>query len=246
MEPDQIKDFMRSTRWNRNNAVAYDAYRRLSRRDGWKRFLARTLAPTPPGAKVLEVGSGTGFITSILAELGFLVEGLDLSEDMLAMARNNLEREGLASRVSLAQGDAEALAFSDNQFDIVVSRWVLWTLPRPAVALAEMARILKPGGTAVLIDGRRLKPGAFGLFRSNLLNWALTGRRPGWEGPEYAKVQDALPHFTPDRTAAAFRANGLEIKEVREGLESETDGGFYSWLSGGAWSSYVVKAVKPA
>jgi ubiquinone/menaquinone biosynthesis C-methylase UbiE len=246
MKPKEVKDFMRQDRWNESNASAYDAYRRLSRRDGWKRFLAKALAKVPAGTRVLEVGSGTGFITSILVELGFEVEGIDLSEAMLTVARANLEKESLAQKVRLSQGDAESLAYPDNHFQAVVSRWVLWTLPRPAEAIGEMARVLKPGGTVLLVDGSRLKPGAFGQMRSSLVNWILTGRRPGWRGPDYKKVEPFLPHFNPDQTAAAFQANGLNVLDVWQALENETDGKVYAWLMGGTWSSYCVKAAKPS
>jgi len=246
MNPEEVKHFMRFNRWNRSNAVAYDAYRRLSRREGWKRLLARSLKGIPAGAAILEVGSGTGFITAILAELGFSVQGIDLSEEMLAVATANLQKDGWAAKVNLSLGDAESLNFDDHCFDAVVSRWVLWTLPRPQVAICEMARVLKPGGSVVLIDGSRLTPGAFGRIRANLLNWILTGRPPGWRGPDYAKVQDALPHFTPDQTAASMQANGLDVRVVEQDLESKTDGKLYFWLMGGTWSSYFVKGVKPA
>ena len=246
MNADEVKEFMRFKRWNQKNAAAYDAYRRLSRRDGWKRFLAKSLAPAPAGARVLEVGSGTGFITSILAELGYRVEGIDLSEEMLARARTNLDREGFSSRVNLSQGDAEDLDFPDNHFDAVVSRWVLWTLPRPDVAIGEMSRVLKPGGTAALVDGGRLKPSAFGRLRSDLTNWVMTGRRPGWQGQGYKEIEAQLPHYNPDQAAGAFRDSGLEIREVQEKIERFTDGRIYFWLTGGAWTSYFVKAVKPA
>jgi ubiquinone/menaquinone biosynthesis C-methylase UbiE len=246
MKPEEVKDFMRQDRWNQSNAIAYDAYRRLSRREGWKRFLDKALSQVSAGTTVLEVGSGTGFMTSILVELGFRVEGIDLSEAMLAVARANLEKEGFGEKVHLSQGDAESLTYPDNHFEVVISRWVLWTLPRPAEAIREMARVLKPGGTVVLIDGSRHKPGPFGQMRSNLVNWILTGRRPGWRGPNYKAVERSLPHFNPDQTAGAFQANGLDVLDVREALENETDGKVYAWLMGGAWSSYYVKAAKPS
>jgi ubiquinone/menaquinone biosynthesis C-methylase UbiE len=246
MRPGEVKAFMRRDRWNQSNASAYDAYRRLSRREGWKRFFGRALARVPAGARVLEIGAGTGFITSILVELGFAVEGIDLSEAMLAVARSNLEKAGLGQRARLVQGDAETLVYPDNHFNAVVSRWVLWTLPRPGKAICEMARVLEPGGIAVLVDGSRRKPSAFGHLRSNLVNWLLTGRRPGWRGPDYKKVEAFLPHFNPRQTAAAFQANGLTVLDVRQALEPETDGKLYTWLMGGTWSSYCVKATKPS
>ena len=74
----------------------------------------------------------------------------------------------------------------------------------------------------------------------------LTGRRPGWRGPEYKNVERFLPHFSPDQTAAACKANGLNVLDVRQMLENETDGKVYAWLMGGVWSSYSVTAAKPS
>ena len=246
MEPNDVKNFMRSQRWNRDNARAYHAYRRVARRAGWLRFLASTLVHLPQGAMVLEVGAGTGFITGILSELGFQVEGLDLSEEMLAVARTNLSQAGLDQTVHLSPGDAEDLAFPDAHFEAVVSRWVLWTLPRPETALAEMTRVVRPGGSVVLVDGKQLTPGAMARIRSDLVNFLLTGRRPGWRGQDYAEVDHHLPRLTMEKTAKAFESLGLEVIETRSGLDREINGWFYHWLSGGGWSSYLVRAIKPA
>jgi len=246
MTPDQVKTYMRDQRWGRRNAAAYDAYRRLSRRKAWRALLAGQLQGLAPGSRILEVGSGTGFITSILAELGFAVDGIDLSAEMLALAAKNLAADGLDQHVTLACGDAEALDVAEARFDAVVSRWVLWTLPRPARAIAEMARVVKPGGLVVLVDGQHRPQGTWARWRGALVDWAVTGRPLNWRDTQYSRFWGSLPRLDAPEVAAAFTDLGLRVKTVEATLEKQTDGLFYHWLMGGSWTSYLVGAVKPA
>jgi ubiquinone/menaquinone biosynthesis C-methylase UbiE len=103
--------------------------------------------------RLLDVACGTGrFLGQIKSNWPRLpVTGLDLSPYYLAEARDRL---GSWSRVTLAQGAAEALPFPEGGFDIVTSVYLLHELPRKVrhAALAEMARVLKPGGLMILVD----------------------------------------------------------------------------------------------
>lgn len=76
------------------------------------------------GKKALDVGTGTGQFAVYLANKGFEVTGVDLSEEMIATARQNAAQEGLPIRFQT--GDAEHLDFADESFDVVVSRNLLW------------------------------------------------------------------------------------------------------------------------
>jgi len=102
--------------------------------------------PLPAGARVLDVGCGTGELESRLAplfpEASFL--GLDLEEPHLERARERCASFG--ARVRFQPGDALALSFESGSFDLAVSRHVLQALPDAPRAVAEMARVLKPGG----------------------------------------------------------------------------------------------------
>lgn len=96
------------------------------------------------GANVLDVGCGTGVVALTAARLGADVRGIDLTPELVAHARENAAIMKLD--VDFSEGDAEALAFDDGAFDVVVSQFAHMFAPRPDVAIKEMLRVLKPGG----------------------------------------------------------------------------------------------------
>jgi ubiquinone/menaquinone biosynthesis C-methylase UbiE len=97
------------------------------------------------GNEVLDVGCGTGVLALTAARLGARVTGLDLTPELVARAKENAALMKLEA--VFQQGDAEALPFGDARFDFVVSQFGHMFAPRPEVAIAEMLRVLKPGGT---------------------------------------------------------------------------------------------------
>lgn len=116
----------------------------------WVGFLQR-LGNRP--LDVLDVGTGTGFVALILAEMGHRVTGIDWSTTMLAQAEAKAREAGL--KITLRQGDAESLPFPDGCFDAVVARHLLWTLAEPRRALTEWYRVLKPQGRVLADFSRR-------------------------------------------------------------------------------------------
>ncbi|GHC77662.1 ubiquinone/menaquinone biosynthesis methyltransferase [Nocardiopsis terrae] len=99
--------------------------------------------------RVLEVAVGTGQNLGYYPP-GVEITGVDLSPGMLARAR--ARAAGLGSRAELAEGDAHDLAFGDGSFDTVVCTMALCEIPDQRRALAEMRRVLRPGGLLLLID----------------------------------------------------------------------------------------------
>lgn len=97
------------------------------------------------GQKVLDVACGTGVVALTAARTGATVQGLDLTPELIAHARENATLMKLDA--TFEQGDAEALPFPDASFDAVVSQFGHMFAPRPDVAIGEMLRVLKPGGT---------------------------------------------------------------------------------------------------
>ncbi|HET9250710.1 MAG TPA: class I SAM-dependent methyltransferase [Candidatus Eisenbacteria bacterium] len=126
-------------------------------RQGWAHFAPLETWTTPPAAKlvrharvapgtcVLDVGCGTGVVAITAARRGARATGLDLTPELLERARENARLARV--EIDWHQGDAEELPFEDRTFDMVLSQFGHMFAPRPEVAVAEMLRVLKPGGT---------------------------------------------------------------------------------------------------
>lgn len=118
--------------------------------NAWKAMLSKSIEGKK-GLKVLDVGTGPGFLALLFAEMGNEVTAIDLSKNMLEKARKNASRKSL--NIHFLQGDAENLQLPDEHFDLVVNKYLLWTLPDPQKALTEWKRVLKDGGKIIAIDG---------------------------------------------------------------------------------------------
>jgi ubiquinone/menaquinone biosynthesis C-methylase UbiE len=124
--------------------------------------------------RVLEVAVGTGrslpFYSREVRPIG-----VDLSPDMLALARRRASELGVDAE--LREGDAESLPFEDESFDTVVCALGLCSIPRPRVAIAEMRRVLRPGGSLVLVDHVRSSwpPVVVGQWIGELFSIPLEG-----------------------------------------------------------------------
>jgi SAM-dependent methyltransferase len=156
----------------------YDTLSRLLLGPLVKRIAADVAAVAPDGAQILEVGCGPGLLSLRLGRHhGFEVTGLDLDPAMIARARTNADRPGNGDqrRPSFLVGDVAALAFPDGSFDLVVSTLSMHHWADPAAGLAEIGRVLRPGGRALIWDFR---PGA----------------RPHPFGPRHAHLPDPADH----------------------------------------------------
>jgi SAM-dependent methyltransferase len=106
--------------------------------------------PLPPAA-ILDAGCGTGSLSVAMAELGHQVTGIDSSPAMLALAKKKAAASGVSIRYEVMDAAAPRLAV--GRYHAVVCRHVLWALPEPGAVLRRWARLLKPGGRIVLIEG---------------------------------------------------------------------------------------------
>jgi SAM-dependent methyltransferase len=97
------------------------------------------------GQRVLDVGCGTGVVAVAAARAGARVSGLDLTPELLVRAKENAQIASV--EIDWREGDAEALPYEDASFDVVLSQFGHMFAPRPEVAVREMLRVLKPGGT---------------------------------------------------------------------------------------------------
>jgi ubiquinone/menaquinone biosynthesis C-methylase UbiE len=206
-----------------DRAATYDdnAVRSLhseAQREAWLTLIQRWAGAEPLDA--LDVGCGTGFLALQLAELGHRAVGVDGAEAMLTLARAKASQAGLEIEFRLA--DAAELPFAPASFDLIIERHVLWTLPNPAAALAEWARVLRPGGRLILIEHPGRGPGTTSLA-------------------DYAPISSALPLVDgrSAEVAPAVEASGL-VNPFVELLTDEV-----LWGGPQARERYALSARKP-
>ncbi len=122
--------------------------------EGFYTRVSGEIAAAYPGGKVLEVGSGPGRLAVRLARgaPGMTLTGVDISDAMVERAARRAAGAGLSERVRFEIGDVGALPLPDEEFDGVVSTLSLHHWPGPVRGLAEIHRILKPGGEARIYD----------------------------------------------------------------------------------------------
>lgn len=121
----------------------------------WRQVLCREIEKHFPGAapqdiRVLEVGTGPGFLAIVLAEAGYRVTAIDLTESMLEEAKKNAG--DLQNQIDFRLMNAEELSFPDGSFDVIVSRNLTWNLPHPEQAYAQWRRVLKKDGLLLNFD----------------------------------------------------------------------------------------------
>jgi SAM-dependent methyltransferase len=144
----------------RYRALVEDPYRSTFTYGRMKieRILDRELAPFGLGARALDAGCGTGFNVGRLLDRGFAVTGIEPSEAMrLRAIRDN-------PRAEILDGDIRALPFPADRFDVVVCIEVIRYLDDPAVALAEIHRVLAPGGLAFITAAPALSLNGYALI----------------------------------------------------------------------------------
>jgi ubiquinone/menaquinone biosynthesis C-methylase UbiE len=130
-------------------------YDRTTRKDmpEFQKLAARSAAMSPASGKVLEIAPGPGFLSIELAKRGLQVRAVDISKTFVELGQRNAKDAGVA--VEFEQGNAAALPLETGSVDFVVCRAAFKNFSEPVKALKEMKRVLRSGGTAMLIDMRR-------------------------------------------------------------------------------------------
>ena len=170
----------------------------------WRRAMVAAVEATP-AQRVLDVATGTGLVAQeLVRRYRCSVVGLDQSAEMLAGARQTLAREPrLAERIELIEGHAEHLGFADAEFDHLTFTYLLRYVDDPAATLAELARVVRPGGRIASLEfglpepplwrplwrlyTRIALPGAGRLFGRD---WYEVGR---FLGPSIEELYDRWP-----------------------------------------------------
>jgi phosphatidylethanolamine/phosphatidyl-N-methylethanolamine N-methyltransferase len=150
-----------------------------------------------PGQRILEVGVGTGLSLPYFRR-DSRITGIDISEEMLAKARQRVERERLSNVDGLHVMDAEHMQFEDNSFDAVLALYVASVVPSPERFAAEMRRVCIPGGTIVLVNH----------FTSD--NWALR-----WMEKRLAHLARHIGFHADFPLDRFLRDSKLTVREIR-------------------------------
>lgn len=185
------------------------------------------LIPADPGARWIEVACGPGLIARRIAAAVGHVHGVDLTPAMVEKARREAEAAALAN-VEFSEGDATALPFGDAAFDGAVTRLSLHHIPAPRRVLAEMARVVRPGGWVVVAD----------------LSTDEDAEAAAWH-QEIDRLRDPShwATLTPGRLRSMGEAAGLELEGERE---VPVDLDFEEWRergSGGAAAAGLIDGL---
>lgn len=172
----------------------------------WRKRAVRGLQ-----GKVLDVACGTGDMCVLLAERGVTVTGVDISEEMLAIAKRKVEN------VEWGVADAERLPFEDNTFDAVTCAFGVRNFVHLEQGLGEMMRVLKPCGHMVILelatpDSPLIRP-FYNIYTKNIIPWLgsrIAGSRKAYtylpesierfpKGKAFSKIIDHLGGITTER-----------------------------------------------
>ncbi len=181
----------------------------------WRRLVARTLEPAlVEGAHALDVACGTGDLSLALGGAGGArVVGLDFCRPMLEIARRKADEE--ARSIPFVEGDALRLPFADRSFEVVTIAFGLRNLSSVERGLAELLRVLKPGGRAAVLEfSSPVVPGFRALFEFYFTRVLprIGGLVSGSRGA-YEYLPDSVRKF-PDQKRLAEMMRGAGFEEV--------------------------------
>ncbi|MBA3465336.1 MAG: bifunctional demethylmenaquinone methyltransferase/2-methoxy-6-polyprenyl-1,4-benzoquinol methylase UbiE [Deltaproteobacteria bacterium] len=168
--------------------------------------------------RVLDVATGTGDLAIDIARMvpGAQVFGLDPSPNMLAIAAQKIAKRGLTDRVTLVEGDAQALPYADCEMDAATIAFGIRNVPDRSRGLRELARVVRPGGRVCVLELGEPRRGLLGKaarFHTRhvvpRLGALLSGAR------EYKYLQSSIAAFPPaEEFAEQMQAAGLHVIEV--------------------------------
>jgi demethylmenaquinone methyltransferase/2-methoxy-6-polyprenyl-1,4-benzoquinol methylase len=213
----------------------YDRWSRLlslGQDPRWRRFLVSRI-DCGPEDEVLDVATGTGAVAiELVRQRGCRVVGLDQSAEMLASARQRVKGAGFAERIQLAEGTADALPFPDRSFDALTFTYLVRYVEDPAATLAELARVVRPGGAIAGLEFG-LPQGVWRPLWELYVRVGLpvAGRviSPGWHevgtflGPSIRDLHARLPI---SRQLELWSEAGIEGAQVRR---LSLGGGYVIW-----------------
>lgn len=192
---------------NRVNSLGLD--------QSWRRRMVRSLELSEEH-RVLDLATGTADVALMMAPKVKEVVGLDPSAGMLAVGRDKAAAAKLDGKVKLVEGDAQALPFEDASFDAVTMAFGIRNVPDRDRALREIARVLRPGGRAAILELSVPSKGFMSVMARlhmrvvvPVVGAALSA------GAAYRYLKDSIEAFdTPESFAARLQAAGLSEVEI--------------------------------
>ena len=182
----------------------------------WRRFLVSRVRAGPDDT-VLDVATGTAAVAiELVRRTGCSVVGLDQSPEMLAEARRRVSAAGLAGRIELVEGTADALPFEDASFDGLTFTYLLRYVDEPGRTLRDLARVVRPGGSIASLEfgvPEGLWRGPWELYVRVGLPLAGSAISSGWGevgrflGPSIRHFRDEHP---PERLLELWREAGID------------------------------------
>lgn len=135
----------------------YDNNTRKSRLAEMKEYAKESSKYLPNGSSVLEVAPGPGYLAIELAKLNVCkkIIGLDISKDFVEIAQRNARETGVFGTVEFRHGNVSDIPYPDNSFDFVICTAAFKNFKEPSKALNQMYRVLKSGGTTLIVDMNR-------------------------------------------------------------------------------------------
>jgi ubiquinone/menaquinone biosynthesis C-methylase UbiE len=195
-----------------SKVAEYDAYAGIFMHPEYSYFVHKILSRGFSRGKVLDIGTGSGRLAIELAKVkssDFDITALDISPDMLLKAQQKAVKARVEKNVKFVIGSASFLPFADESFDLVISYASLHHWKQPVNVFNEIQRVVKPGGTVIIRDNRRIYDDRLWKF----LVWGIScfmsrSRRENWR-----KV--ILSSYTIPEIREILEKSGLKNCEVK-------------------------------
>ncbi len=184
----------------------------------WRRKAIKIISEFAVNPKILDVATGTGDLAIEAMKINpDKVTGIDISQEMLKIGRDKINKKGLSGKVELISGDSEQIAFPDNSFDVAMVAFGVRNFSDPLKGLSEMRRILLPGGMVMVLEFS--KPTTFPfrqIYRFYFLNiLPLFGMFFSKDKKAYRYLPDTVMKF-PDNQEFVKIMSGAGFRGIKQ------------------------------